>query len=65
MDDDMLAKALAAAQRAAEDQSRGTLMWRINGRECRRTAFDEMTMTGAGRRPCVYQLEGIDLDLLT
>ena len=65
MGDDMLAAALAAAIRAARNQDRGTFMWRINGRECRRTAFDEMTMTGGGRAPYVYQLEGIDLDLLT
>jgi hypothetical protein len=66
MGDDMLARALAAARRAAEDQNRGTLMGRTStGREYRRTAFDTMVSSGGGLPTLVHQIVGVDLDTLT
>lgn len=57
----MLAAALAAAARAAGNASRGTLLWRVNGRECRLTSFDTLAISGGGLPPITHQVEGIDL----
>ena len=63
----MIAAALDAAARAAEDENRGKLLYRAaNGREARLTASDTMKMSGGGRDTYVHQVEGIDLmDILT
>jgi hypothetical protein len=62
---DLIATALASAAVAAENQGRGRLLWRIDGRECRQTSADTITITGAGREPFVHCVEGIDFAELT
>jgi hypothetical protein len=61
---DVLAAALARAALTTADTGRGQLVWRISGRECRRSAYDEITLTGGGLPAYSLQIEGIDLDAL-